>query len=151
MITQQELIEKFEYLDGNLYYRKNGKRAGWPNGAGRIQLMIDKKYYYLHRLVWLYHHGTFPIILDHIDRNLNNNRIENLRAVTASQSSCNREEYNSSGFRGVSKFGNRWKAQIRYNNKHYHIGYFDTPEEASEAYKKKAKELHGEYAVYTSK
>lgn len=108
------------------------------------------KYYYLHRLIWLYHHGELPDLLDHVDRDVANNRIENLRIATPIESSCNRIEYNSSGFRGVDNLNGRWRAKIRYNNKHYHIGYFDTPEEASAAYKKKALELHGEFAVLDS-
>lgn len=109
------------------------------------------KYYYLHRFIWLYHNGVWPEIVDHLDRDVANNKIENLRIATPAESSCNRTEHNSSGFRGVDKFNNRWRAKIRFNNKHYYIGYFDTPEEASAAYKKRAIELHKEFAVLECK
>ena len=47
-----------------------------------------------------------------------------------------------SGYRGVSKTrnGKRWMARITIDSKFTTLGYFDTPEEAHEAYKKSALE-----------
>lgn len=146
MITQLYLVEHYDYRDGELYSKRTGNKIGGPNGSGRIKTVIHYKYYYLHRLIWLYHTGVDAPLIDHIDQNVANNRFENLRAATPSQSSCNKKEANASGFRGVDAFGKRWRAKIRHNNVHIHIGYFDTPEEASVAYKAKAIELHKEFA-----
>jgi len=55
---------------------------------------------------------------------------------------------NTSGFKGVSfntQVG-RYKAAIVKKKKYYHLGFFDTPEEAYKAYCKAAKKLHGEFA-----
>ena len=60
----------------------------------------DKQGYYknsnttphsLHRYVWEYYHGKIPkgLVIDHIDRNKDNNQIENLRAVTPSVNNKN--------------------------------------------------------------
>jgi hypothetical protein len=146
MITQQYLQQHYLYEDGFLFNKTTGNRVGGPNGDGRWKTVIGGKYYYLHRLIWIYHNGAIEDLIDHRDRDVANNRIENLRVATPIQSSCNRMEGNASGFRGVDNFNGRWRAKIRFNNKHYHIGYFDTPEEASLAYKKKATELHKEFA-----
>ncbi len=146
MITQEFLQDNYFYEDGYLFNMKTGKRVGGPNGDGRWKTVIKNKYYYLHRLIWIYHFGDTDLLIDHKDRDVANNRIENLREATPTQSSCNRLEYNASGFRGVDRSNNKWRAKIRFNNKFYHIGYFDTPEEASLAYKKKALELHQEFA-----
>jgi hypothetical protein len=151
MLTQSLLKEMFNYHNGDLISTKTNKKVGWINGSNRISVCIKGKYFYLHRLIWLYHYGNLPGIIDHIDRDTLNNKIENLRVANPSESSCNRVETNYSGFRGVDKFNNRYRAKIRFKNKHYHIGYFNTPEEASEAYKLKALELHKEFAVLTTK
>jgi hypothetical protein len=55
---------------------------------------------------------------------------------------------NTSGFKGVSWYARtgKWNAQVCHQRKYYNLGYFDTPEEAHEAYKVKALELFGEFA-----
>ena len=52
----------------------------------------------------------------------------------------------SSGFRGVTKTRSRkrWMARITIDSKFTTLGYFDTPEEAHEAYKKAALEQMGD-------
>lgn len=44
------------------------------------------------------------------------------------------------------KKNKRYVAGIKFNGRRIHLGYFDCPEEAHEAYKAKAVELYGEYA-----
>lgn len=87
--------------------------------------------------------------VDHIDLNPLNNRRSNLRLATGRQNQFNRRKYsnNTSGYKGVSFFKNlnKWVAKINDNGRLRHLGYFDTPEGAYEAYCKAAKELHGEF------
>ena len=47
---------------------------------------------YLHRFIWFYCYGLIPknMEIDHIDRNVSNNSIYNLRLVTRSQNRINR-------------------------------------------------------------
>lgn len=51
---------------------------------------------------------------------------------------------NKSGLRGISKNKgcNTWRARVNYKGKAYYLGSFKTLEEATEAYNKKASELH---------
>ena len=89
------------------------------------------------------------IFVDHINGNTLDNRKCNLRLASNSQNQANRQRHptNTSGFRGVywNKKSNKWQAGIKYLRKSIHLGMFDTPEEAHEAYKKAAFEIYGDY------
>ena len=94
MITQSELIEMFDYKDGQLLRKNNITKQkklaiGSVSVNGYIETSINYKRYLLHRLIWLYHYGYFPKCIDHIDGNRRNNRIENLREATFSQNALN--------------------------------------------------------------
>jgi hypothetical protein len=54
---------------------------------------------------------------------------------------------NTSNFKGVhfAKQRNKWQAQIHFNGKNKHLGYFDKIEDAINARVKKAQELYGEF------
>ena len=85
---------------------------------------------------------------DHINQNKLDNRKENLRIATHSQNRANNSFSirNTSGFKGVSKAGKRWRATITVKNKPIYIGVFDDPAEANLAYQKKAQEIFGEFS-----
>ena len=70
--------------------RKKGQIAGTKNKNGYI-VIRHKKLYYAHRLAWLYVHGIFPdSVIDHINRNKSDNRINNLRSVSHADNMYNR-------------------------------------------------------------
>jgi len=88
--------------------------------------------------------------IDHIDGDGLNNIRSNLRAATRSQNLYNRgkTKNNTSGIKGVSwdKGCSKWRSQIQSNGTHYHLGSFDTKEEAAEAYREAAKKVHKEFS-----
>lgn len=85
---------------------------------------------------------------DHINGDKLDNRRENLRVVRHSQSVRNRLwASNPSGFKGVCKRGGRWLAQVASDGKKFHLGMFDTPQQAAIAYDHAALVLHGVYAA----
>lgn len=86
--------------------------------------------------------------LDHINGKRDDNRIENLRWCSRSQNQHNKglQKNNKSGFKGVRCSDGRWRATIWNEGKYNHIGCYDTAEEAFDAYKNKAAELHGIFA-----
>lgn len=95
------------------------------------------------------------LMTDHINENRLDNRRANLRLATNSQNQRNKgkNRNNKSGFKGVyyfkwGKIKRRWKAQITYDGKNHHLGFFNTAEEAHEAYKKAAIKYHGEFAKW---
>ena len=90
------------------------------------------------------------ISIDHKDHNGLNNTKSNLRTCTSSQNNYNSIKTTGvSMFRGVSwdKKRNRWHAQIKKENKIYHLGRYKNEVDAGIAYNKKATELHGEFAT----
>lgn len=103
------------------------------------------KMYLMHRIIM---NVPDDMVIDHVNHNKLDNRLSNLRICTQIQNTqnYNKSKKNTSGYKGVSKSGNKWLAQIYHNGKHYHIGLFNTAEEAARARDKKAKELCGEYA-----
>lgn len=93
------------------------------------------------------------VTVDHISHKKLDNRKCNLRLCTRSQQGANSRKYqrrygSTSQYKGVFLDGRwqRWRAMIRYNNKSYHIGNFDTEVEAARAYDRSAREHFGEFA-----
>lgn len=101
----------------------------------------------MHRDIMVAKRGQY---VDHINRNGIDNRRENLRFATPSQNAANskRHKSNKSGYKGVftHKQSGRWLAHIRINGKSTHVGIFDCPKEAHEAYMKAAREHYGDFA-----
>ena len=155
MLTQSRLKELFCYdiSTGNFIRRidrqcvKAGSIAGTKNDRGYIKIMVDRKNYSAHRLAWIYVYGEIPtgFEIDHINRNTSDNRIVNLRLATHQQNAENVKLHakNKSGYKGVSWWEptQKWKAQIGHKNQKYHIGLYETKEEAKAAYEKRARQL----------
>jgi hypothetical protein len=78
------------------------------------------------------------------------NRRKNIRIATQIQNawSVRRHRRNSTGFKGVVKYFNRYRAFIQVNGKKFWLGSFATPQEAHEAYKAAAIKYYGEFARF---
>jgi hypothetical protein len=84
--------------------------------------------------------GHYPVgMVDHINGNTLNNCRNNLRVTNKSLNGYNAKikSNNTSGYRGVSfnKKKRKWEAYIWLNKRRYHLGYFETKEEAYAKYK----------------
>jgi len=156
-ITRERVLElvKYDRMTGhftwivNRTFMKVGDRAGTVEGNGYRNLRFDGRLFRAHRVAWLIEYGEFPQMdIDHIDGNRDNNAIANLRLATRSQNQGNvgcRKD-NRSGFKGVKKHKNKWQAKIQMNGKSRSLGYFDSPEDASNAYARAARSVFGEFA-----
>jgi hypothetical protein len=141
-----------------LPWRKNasaGEVAGSLRRDGYRRVSIDRKEYMSHRLAWLISHGAWPAgEIDHINGNVSDNRLCNLRDVTHAQNQRNMKVFktNRCGLKGVTwhKKGRKWQARIVINGRHTHLGLFDTAEAANEAYVAAAKLHYGEGSVRQS-
>lgn len=88
------------------------------------------------------------ILVDHKDRNPLNNRKLNLRPCLHIDNMQNQKKpkNNTSGYKGVDKQGNRWRASISVNYCRISLGGFSTAKEAAKAYNRAALKYHGEFA-----
>jgi hypothetical protein len=107
---------------------------------------VGGRTYYAHRLAWLHVHGRHPNgHIDHINGDKTDNRIANLRECSPGENIRNQPCRAACGFKGVHPNKKRWSAHIRVDNRKYHLGTFDTPEEAGAAYDEACLRLHGEF------
>jgi hypothetical protein len=109
-------------------------KLGLPHCRGGIKL---------HRLL-----KPAPIgyVVDHINHNRLDNRLENLRVCTPKENSYNTSKRNGK-FKGVKKQSNgKWMAKAHKDGKKYELKDIATEKEAAKLYDILAEELFGEYA-----
>lgn len=107
------------------------------NGTGYRCGIIKGRKFKAHRVAWALHYGEWPAgLIDHINHDRSDNRIENLRDVDDQGNARNQKlrHDNSSGRVGVSfhHFSGLWQAQWRDNGRKV-ARYFRSFDEAAEA------------------
>lgn len=149
--------EVLYYKDGNLYWKKKmstrllaGTKVGCQDTNGRLRFNHKKKNYSVHRVIYLMHHNTLPAVLDHIDGNCLNNRIENLREASQMQNMWNQKisKNNKSGVKGVcwNAHIKKWQAQCMVNGKRHNIGFFNDLNDAKSRLEQFRLTNHGKFA-----
>lgn len=137
--------------------RKNNRDAGKIAGStnkpvGYIYICIDYQMWLSHRLAFIYVTGKCPKLVDHINGVRADNRWANLRPATIAQNTWNSKKRrdNTTGHRGVYWLPSikLWRATIQANRRIYNLGYFRTKEAAIAAYRRKAKTVYGDFAVF---
>lgn len=134
--SQEFLKDLLKYDSGMLFYIKSpprtkliGSRAGSVSSGEYRQVMIDKKRFFEHRIIWILMNGAIPdnLIVDHIDRDPNNNNIDNLRLVNGSGNCLNKATSTH-----VQKWtDSKWYARFKYKGKQY-SKFFQSEKEAEE-------------------
>ena len=164
-ITREQLKEILDYDSSTGVFtwretpntkRNRSKIAGSPaynrnKTHEYVKIKVCGKAYMAHRLAWFYTKGEWPKqLIDHINGDSKDNRIENLREATHCQNSHNRKGNRDSktGYKGVYKHvkSDKYVAEIMYNGKRKYLGIFDTVEQAHEAYVAASKQHHAEYS-----
>lgn len=126
---------------------KAGDVAGSRCGQGYIALGLDGvRSVPAHRIAWAITHGEWPgLEVDHINGNRADNRLANLRLVTTAENHQNMRRArsdSSTGVLGVSRRGDRYRAQIQVAGQKRWLGEFPTLEQARSAYVAAKRELH---------
>jgi hypothetical protein len=143
--------EDYEDLNKHLWHVNSG---GYAARMIKHPTMPTKKkkqvVLQMHRYLMGLSYGD-PLVVDHIDGNKLNNTRSNLRVCTFAENAKNKPGgiNNISGYKGVYTYQtDRWRACISNENKFFHIGVYDTPEQAYAAYCEAARKLHGQFANF---
>lgn len=115
-----------------------GDVAGSINAKTRYrEIKLAYRSYLAHRLAWFHVHGELPRgQIDHINGNRDDNRIANLRDVSASQNMLNRHKVqaNAIGYPGLYMKRGRYGARVMVDGRFRYLGTYDTPEQAHAVY-----------------
>jgi len=86
----------------------------------------------------------YEYVVNHINHNKHDNRVENLEVVTNRENSNRKHIKSTSQYTGVHwcKISRTWKAQITIGKKKVHLGQFKEEIEASNIYEKAVKNIN---------
>lgn len=126
--------------------------------TGRVYARRGIKVGHTNRRIWVWLHKVIfcrsegilfaPPIVDHIDNDSLNDTRRNLREATQSENCRNSGKRKKSVLKGAHyhKRDKKWTSSINNGRKTIHLGTFDTPEEAHEAYAEASKKYHGKFS-----
>ena len=139
-----------EWLDyepdsGVLMWRKKkngaviGRKAGRISREGYVIFIFFGMGWFAHRIIWLHVHDRLPNDqIDHINGTRDDNRLCNLREVTALENQRNTYMHRAGrrlGARFVPK-KNAWLCQGWFDGENKRLGYFKTEMEAHNAWRR---------------
>ena len=144
-------------IGGGGVRRHSGKiLKSCSNSSGYLMVCLCKnskcKNFWIHQLVAVIFLNHTPcglkLVVDHINDNKLDNRVENLQIVTQRYNTCKTQGKYSSQYKGVCvylyKGRKKWRAQIVINKKAKHLGYFTDEYEAHLAYQNALKQVQNE-------
>lgn len=127
----------FIYNPKNGFFYRGNKRITTKTGSGYIRLTFGTKYKPAHRIGYELVHGIVPDDkeVDHINGDILDNRIKNLRVVSIRENQQNRKIHREENRLVGAHVDNKWwRAQVTYKSKKKYLGRYDTEIEAHTAY-----------------
>jgi hypothetical protein len=147
-IDVEEVKKTFRIRNGNLeridLRRTDGKwtvvKNRKNNNSGYCKVEFNGRKIYYHNIIWVLSTGKdIPsgLVVDHINGNRLDSRMENMRLVTDRVNNQNMEIHRDGKLVGGTfhKRDNKYYSQIKINSKQIYLGRFNTEQEANEAYK----------------
>lgn len=148
---------RYDKKTGLFQWKNPGPKQprGWFAGTKGVRdyrriLFAGGKTILAHIVAYAIVEGRWPDDdLDHKNRRQSDNRWKNIRPLGRRRNSFNRSlnKNSTTGFRGVSRFGKRFRASLRIDRRYVSIGLFDDPESAAIAWTKVAREQYGDAYV----
>lgn len=133
---------------------KNNKERG----SGYWTVIIMGKTYLIHRLIYKIFYNKEPFIIDHINNDHQDNRIENLQTSDRRENKMKSPIVkNNSGYRGVFSRKDRNSYEVRVTlpgwigRKDIHVGYYKNKDEAAQAYNIALTMIYEELMIETYK
>jgi hypothetical protein len=119
----------------------------------RIVVRIEGRGHSAHKIVAEMHGMKIPtgFTIDHIDGNVLNNKVSNLRIASTQENNSNRglQKNNTIRLKGVRKSNSKYRAQIMVSRTPIHLGTYPTKGLAAVARAKAALRYHGKFARFT--
>ena len=137
-------------IDGKIKKELKNRKCEWVigslNSKGYCRAIHKRvNHFYIHRLIANAFIKELFItdVVDHIDGNTSDNSKNNLRIVSVRENMSNQYKHREGKLIGASfeKKRNTWKSSIKINGKSYHLGRFNTEQEAHLKYIEKLKEI----------
>lgn len=120
-----------------------GQIAGHIDAHGYTIIQVQNFSYKAHRLIYKWVTGVNPSgIVEHIDDNKGDNRIHSLLDSDSRSNAATRQITNAGDLKGYKKCGDKFHASIYIDGKDYHLGSFDKPSEATNAYLEARQKYH---------
>lgn len=131
-----DLVSRFKWRKCEGYARSHERIPGGQTN------------YKMHRLIMGVNDPR--LVVDHINGNTLDNRRSNLRILTNKENrwNCHNYKQSSSNYPGVVQAKNKWRAQIGFASKSYHLGYYDTELEAAMVWEAHARFIRGLYGKW---
>lgn len=147
-IINDKIIVDSKFVD----YLKSFDRYISIDSRGYAYFSYCDQDIYLHRLLtktqlFFNKNDKDTEIIDHINRNRCDNRIENLRIIKKSENSINCSVYsnNKSGYKGISWLERlqKWQVNIQCRKKNHYVGVFKSIDDAILAREQAERDLFG--------